>query len=72
MKQTVPYTNCSYVNLTEKHRLSKVSGKSSYAFFLEYDYSSDTAKGNIFPRDKYSTKDSLILPGCPEKAIILP
>ena len=45
MKEVVPYTNCRYVNLTDKHNLEKVSGKSSYAFCLEYEYSSDTAKG---------------------------
>ena len=45
MKEVVPYTNCTYVNLTESHNLEKVAGKDSYAFCLEYDYSSDTAKG---------------------------
>jgi len=50
MKEVVPYTNCRYVNLTDKHSLEKVSGKSSYAFCLEYEYSSDTAKAKkLYP-----------------------
>ena len=47
MKEVVPYTSCTFVNLTETHDLERVAGKESYAFCLEYDYSSDTAKGNV-------------------------
>ena len=48
MKEIVPYANCTFVNLTESHNLERACGKDSYAFCLEYDYSSDTAKGKMF------------------------
>ena len=50
MKEVVPFTDSRCVNLTEKFKLSKVDDKESYAFFLAYDYSSDTAKGKLYSK----------------------